>query len=175
MADNKVECPICGSLSDRSFINAYLEFYKCTTCHRYAIGYDYANNLYRDKFASYLFYKTIMHTGNEELKNIFYFIGTENNFKQINQKYDNAILVKIEDVENWFPNNFSEKIDYILLGLERFSPHAGKSISIFDEMINCLFFIQRYNDNGVHSKEEIDEQVNFYYTYLIEQEYIKKR
>ena len=173
MATKRVLCPICNDWSDRSLEGIDLEFFECDTCGRYAIAYNYLHKIDKDKFRSYLYYNVnIFQTINTREK-LFYYIGTDIGFKKIYYTHDNARHLKIEDVENWYPKTFSEKIDRILLGLAQFTEYTGKSIFLIDELKKGLFFINLHNDDKIYPKENIDEQIDYFTTYMVTQDLIK--
>lgn len=77
-----------------------------------------------------------------------------------------------ENVENWYPKTFSEKIDYILLYLNNHIKYMGESIKLKKEALFSAFLIERY-DTDVYgmsdkrSKEEMKKQADYIINYLI--------
>ena len=176
MATNQVACPICGTLAEYSSVHNYnLAFYECGSCGRYTISYEALSRIDKNIYASYLFYNCNLFSliDNDE-GNIFYFIGTETTFDILHKEYPNSRFIKTSDVENWYPKNFSEKIDFILLGLEKLSDYTGKSISVIGGKGDSLLFIKRYIGEKKLVKENIEEQNEYIRGYLDEQKFAKR-
>jgi nucleoside 2-deoxyribosyltransferase len=172
MAGKQVACPICGTLAEyENVYNFNLVSYECGSCGRYAIGYEYLTRIDKDIFASYLLFNCNLFSIGE--KNIFYYIGSDETFEYLYKEYPNSRIVRNKEVENWYPKNFSERIDYILLGLAKLSDYTGKSVSVIGQKGNSLLFIKRYIGDKSLSKENIDEQNVFIREYLVEQKFAK--
>jgi nucleoside 2-deoxyribosyltransferase len=172
MANKQVACPICGTIAEyENVYNFNLAFYECGSCGRYAIGYGYLEKIDKDIYASYMLFNYNLFSTDEE--KTFYFIGSENTFEHLYKEYPNSRIVKEKEVENWYPKNFSERIDYVLLGLAKLSDYAGKSVSVIGQKGNSLLFIKRYVGDKILSKENIDEQNTFIREYLVEQKLAK--
>jgi hypothetical protein len=141
MISKQVACPICGTLAEyESVIDFNLAFYDCGSCGRYSIGHDFIRIIDKDMVASYLLYNCNLFCpeSNEDNGKLFFFIGTENTFTFLHKKYPNSRLIKSEDIDNWYPKNFNERVDYILLGLSKLSDYTGKSISVIGQKGNSL-------------------------------------
>jgi len=171
MSVKQVACPICGTLADQSGIHNFnLALYECGSCGRYVIG-EYLTKIDKDIFASYLLFNCNLFLIGDEIIN--YFIGSEETFEYFNKEHPNSRIIRINEVENWYPKDFSERVDYILLGLAKLSDYTGKSISVIGQKGNSLLFIKRYIGDKLLSKENIDEQNVFIREYLSDQKLVK--
>ena len=175
MTLDQVKCPICGYLSTRSLVPGFdLPFFECITCGRYSISHNYISNIDKDIFASYLYYNLLLSPHADDEKNIFYFIGSETTFIKLSNQYPDSRLLRMEEVENWYPKNFNERIDLILLGLAQLSDYIGKSIPLIGSTANSLLFIKRFIGNNELSKEKIEEQLMYITSFMSAQELIKQ-
>jgi Zn ribbon nucleic-acid-binding protein len=166
MAIIQAACPVCSGLSDQRLIHPPdINLIECSICGRFSIENDYITKIDRDKYASYLFYNCNLFSSINDKKKVFYFIGSDISYKDILYQYPSDIRhLRKEDVDNWYPKKFSEKIDYILLGLVQLSDYTGKSISLIGQKANSLFFVKRYTDDNLLPNEKINEQTEYYYT-----------
>jgi len=98
-------------------------------------------------------------------------------FEQRRSSHGCPVRLEKENVENWYPKTFSEKVDHILLYLNSKTPHWGESVGLDkEEMFSCLF-VERYDyKNGEYEKRPDDAlkaQADYMINYLVEQELIK--
>ena len=173
MTNNQVACPICGDLAVWSRIqNFEIALYECSTCGNYAITADYLKKIDKDIIASFLFYNFKLFPPSAN-KGSFYFIGSQATFDIIQKNCPNSSLLNIEEVINWYPKDFSEKVDNILLALSKLSDYTGKTIFLLGAIRNSLFFIKRYMGSNLLSQENIDEQHDYFASYMREQKLLK--
>jgi nucleoside 2-deoxyribosyltransferase len=171
---NQVACPICGGRAEAdSVIDFNLGFYECQVCGKFIIGAEYLRKIDLDLFAPYLFYNCNLFSPFNETDNIYNFIGSKETFNILHEHYTNTRLLDIQEIANWYPKTFSEKIDLILLGLAQLSDYTGKTIILSGTLANSLYFIKRFIEVNNISKENIREQVIYYTGYLTEEELIK--
>lgn len=143
-------------------------FYYCNVCGSYDIS-DYDKGTFeKNYFASYLFYENKIFSKIKDY-NYFCYIGNLRNFEKIKSIYPLARLITREEVINWYPTNFTQKIDYILLGLAKLSEYEGKNIILPIQEIYSLFFIKRYSGLEELSLENRKEQLSFFTKYMLEQ------
>ena len=115
------DCLICGAKN--CFMHVMTEnasLYYCKNCGNYFIPHWYMDHLRGvkhftnevfdiHKLKCYMFY----HRNNDNVKII---APIEKQFEE-----DKFEKITIEKVENWYPKNFKEKVDYILLKLANIS------------------------------------------------------
>jgi len=173
MPTNQVACPFCGFAAENSRLDNFnIALYECETCGTYAIGPDYLQKIDKDIMTPYLFYNCNIFSQNKD-ENYFYFIGSQDTFDIVYKSYPNSSLVNIKEAENWYPKDFSEKINNILLALAELSDYTGKTIFLIGGLRNSLFFIKQYMKNNQLPKERIDEQFDYFTSYMKEQKLIK--
>lgn len=153
MANNET-CPICGSIN-ANFYATEDEAYKavdCECCGRFEslVAPNESNaeiTLDRNKFAIFLFYNgKISKPINDQ--RFFYSISNDAHFENLKNKYSWCRLLQSPEVEAWFPQSFSAKIDAVLLGLAKISNFDGDKIILPQEKLHSLFFVKRFNDDG---------------------------
>ena len=174
MNDNQVLCPICGN--NAKFYHTHNRnqtIYDCEICGGYSIEDDNFSLISNNILSSFLYYNCNLFSPIEE-RQFFYYIGSEAYFDLIHKENPKSILIKIEAIINWYPKNFSEKIDNILLGLAKISKYDGNTVFLIDEISYSLFFVNRFYGEKKLSKEECEEQINYIATYMAEQKYLKK-
>jgi len=148
----KDKCLICEEICE---IENGTNSIKCTcpNCGNYKYLGPFSPNFdgeYRYKLAIYLFYhKKILENG---------FFISERFENKLGKEY-----ISKDIVENWFPKNFAEKIDYILLYLYNLQSYEGESLYFTENQYKKLFFI---NKNTAANKNCIDEQLIYFYLYL---------
>ena len=155
--------------------------FTCPVCGRYKLKFTakdentlythISSNINRNKLASYLFYNGFK-VDNDESK---YYIINASGKKEHN--YDDAVEIDGDDVNIWYPDKFSEKVDMILLYLHNASKHIGEEIELTkEEMFGCLF-VDRYDFDGKDYTDRDDNKIKnqaFYILhYLNDVEYIQ--
>jgi nucleoside 2-deoxyribosyltransferase len=139
--------------------------YECEVCGRFMICM-YEDDIDKNILASYLYYFAD--------KKYTYFLGHKEQFEEIQKKYPYARFVSNQEVENWYPRTFSEKIDKILLGFSKLSKYDGNSIERTYEQYGSALFVKRYNSDGSKTTlEERDKQIKFIENYLLKNKFIE--
>ena len=168
------KCPICGGNVDISACSntSALYYYRCENgCGFFAPDLDfnektdeisYYNYSYdRNKLKSYLSYHK---------SNLRPILLSQEDFLKI----DTSGFVKIynltpEMVENWYPKTFAEKIDYILLRLNKETDYDGEELCYnLQELQQICFTINKDN----FSENDIFLQVDYILNYLKNENYI---
>jgi len=168
------KCCFCGgdAFADTNGLEAST-FFICDTCGRFKIFLN-EGKINKDFLASFLYYnrKIFLPITDERY---FCFLGTKKKFEEIQKKCPYARFVSSQEVENWYPRTFSEKIDKIILGFSKLSKYDGNSIERTYEQYCSALFVKRYNsDNLKITQEERDKQIKFIENYLSENKFIKK-
>lgn len=141
-----IECPICGNYIV-PFSSAYLfdEIY----------GDAYGKKYDKPKLVSYLYHNKVHER--------YAFVGTDSAFEQY-RRYNPqsvAFLVDPNNVENWYPKTFEERINYILLLWAKKSNFIGESLQIGVNELNPFFFL--VNKVRTH---KWDQEIRFIVRYL---------
>jgi nucleoside 2-deoxyribosyltransferase len=174
MSDNNGKCFLCGE-------NAYFEiiptesktFYSCDICGKYEISERDRFQIDKNYLSSYLFYSNTIFSRNN-VHEYLYYIGSKKGYADINKIYPQTRLVTKEEVLNWYPSNFNEKVDISLLGLANLSDYVGDKIFLKEEKQCSLFFIKRYIDGAKVPVEERIAQIRYFSDYMSEQKLIDK-
>lgn len=171
MIQNLDTCPICNSkLKSRIVDPLGLPIVYCDHCGPYAITKQFYDDyiLYakadRSKVASYLYYHNHPRKDTDRLLCIC--------SRVINLK-DDYRCVPIQEIENWYPHAFHEKVDLFLLNLASRSHFLGDLVLFTKEMLYSAFFVDTTPKGPMSTHPEaINTQAIFFENYLIEQEYI---
>jgi nucleoside 2-deoxyribosyltransferase len=122
----------------------------------------------KDIFASFLCYNKIFYQTPD--KNSFCYIGSTESFTSIYKKYPYARLISKEEVTAWYPKNFSEKIDYILLGFAKLSKYPGQIIILSFEKMKSVFFVNHSTEGNV---DDSVQQIRYTSNYMGEQKLLE--
>jgi len=174
MQGTNSKCPICNVLcNDSERVPDFdLYFFECNNCGRFVISAS-QRDINKDLYAHFLFYNNKISLPKED-ERFFYFIGRQNTFDYLVKKYPYSQLLKVEMLEVWYPKNLNERVDYILTGLAKLSDYPGKQISLPDEYIKSLFFINRFSDGKSLPMEECNIQIDYISNHMLSQNLLKK-
>jgi len=162
-----MECLVCGAMSE-SFEEHYLgetpKIINCQTCGKYSIQLE--NSPFdKHKTKSFLFY-------NKRTSNKIIVLRSEAILKSYIEPYkqdiiaqgrplNNNFLEKSEkDIENWYPEQFKDKVDMILLELAKRNKIVGKPIILTAYEIVALLFLEVENAVEIDisiPKEKLDK------------------
>ena len=176
-------CFVCGT---KAYMQHSMDpvkyFYSCPICGRYEYYVQFAEltefNL--NHLSSYLLYNGFK----ESMKEYRYFTTMskercdeyKKNFEHGDVTHGHPVRLENENVENWYPKTFAEKVDNILLHLNSRIRHMGEYVKLpKEEMISCLF-VDRYDyKDGNHKKrtdDAIQAQMNYMIKFLVDRNYI---
>jgi hypothetical protein len=102
-----------------------------------------------------------------------YFLIEPNDTEYFNLNIPHSIPLTYYNLESWYPHNFSERIDYILSTVSKYSDYPGKIINMTYENTKSLFFINRFSNGNFLSDNEIFNQVEYISTFLLSQGLLK--
>jgi len=179
-------CFVCGAQAYKQLTADPVKyFYSCPVCGRYEYYVQFAELTEFDlnHLAAYLVYKGFRKGTNEY--RYFTTMSKErcdeytNNFEQGDINHGHPVRLEKENVENWYPKTFSEKVDEILLYLNAHTNHMGESIVVKKEEMFSCFFVDRYDydsQNYIDYKKRTETamraQADYMLSYLIERKYI---
>ena len=155
-------CPVCGKYE------YYVSFGELTDFNLNHLGSYLVYNGFKESLSEYRYFSTMSKEQCDEYKK---------EFEQGNVTHGHPVRLEKENVENWYPKTFSEKVDYILLYLNSRTLHWGESIRLDkEEMFSCLF-VERYDyKNGRYERRSDDalkSQAYYMINYLVEQKLIE--
>jgi hypothetical protein len=140
-------CPVCGykpvgvytdSNDPDDFDNPY-DVHSCPVCGPFMIrGLEIPRHI----LASYLFYHR------EEILSTdlaFFFIGTQDEFEIIKNKYPRTELLTYKKANTWYEQVRNKRADEILRALSIYDSDKDGYIELRDEEINSAFFLDIYN------------------------------
>lgn len=138
------KCPICGKENidiNCNSINDKLYYYECSDCGGFFAPHGRIHFNDRPplkkydipKLKSYLFY----HPSDKRAV----FLSSDDYDKYITDEYVEVYNLTPEMVENWYPKNFNDKIDKILLWISNKSRFMGDEVTVSIEDLCLLFFM----------------------------------
>lgn len=159
---DSINCPFCGKSIELYKTDEQIHIpFICETCGNFIFKHYNHETEYKgwhDKIAAYLYY----HKSEDMLDTPCFFIGEKDYYEKHYEKDSRVKYVSLDVIENWYPKNISEKIDRILLQLEKLSDSYGAEIKMDVENFASMSFVKRYF-NGQFSplKNFYDKQVLF--------------
>lgn len=143
--DNKGnKCPVCGKDNIEIWcnsINDKLYYYECPDCGQFFApngvldfnNRDLSKKYDINKLKTYLFY--------HQTDKRAVFLDKDEYEKYITDEYVNVYNLTPEMIDNWYPKNFNEKIDKILLWIAEKSNYMGDEVVVSIDNLCCLFFM----------------------------------
>ena len=185
------ECPICKSLAHNQLdMDRYLSFFSCPVCGRYELSiWDDKIPFNKNHLGAYLAYHKYLNANVVE-----YRYNTvldkekcdeyKKEFHQGNNVYGLPVHMNNEMVEAWYPRTFSDRVDNILLYLDKSIHHVGQQISVpLQELISMLFvdrfevdMVRYANKYGYCVERAVEDcvcEVEYMLKYLSEVDYIE--
>lgn len=169
MSDIFRSCPFCGKELQATLLdNGTHIAADCDVCGNYIFKFNNSNTELNDKIASYLFYHK------DDIKRTCFFIGERSFYESKYKDEPRVKYVSIDEIENWYPKTFAEKVDKFLLYLDSCSNYLGDIVLFSKETIYSACFVKR-NPSGAFVKitDAQLEQTKFFTKYLSSQNYCK--
>ncbi|MCE5342589.1 MAG: DUF4062 domain-containing protein [Eubacteriales bacterium] len=163
-------CPICNGSNTVSQRNDLSEFSHCKSCGLLKITPSFLDGFDLDKLAIYLYYNGKINKPIQD-ERFFNFIGSEMGFSREFVEYPWCYHVTPAVVDNWYPKNFTEKIDIVLLGLWKINEYMGQEISLTKSELYSATFVARRKNGMLRDDFELEEQAEFMLDYLSTQGY----
>ncbi len=168
------KCYVCGGNISADNVkydenDGYTRYY-CGNCGLFKVRTQEAFD--KNHVASYLYYKCRIPQKLDIDKRCLY-IGYREILEKIWQKDPQTPSATIQEIEDWYPQTFSKKINTIIDTISfEFSElselNSSSSIEMTYEQCCSAFFVKRYNpDNSETTKKERDEQIEFVKSYLL--------
>jgi len=171
-------CFFCSLPAERQLgLSGNLIFYTCPACGRYQVNEFSVSGLDKNIFTSFLYYNS--HLPMKTNERIYCDIDESRHFLETEKEYPGCRRVTPEDAASWYPQNFSEKIDMILLGLAQLSEYSGAPIKLSVGQTVSMFFVNRYAKKGKtpwgneEAKFNMEVQLQFVLKYMEEQKLIQ--
>ena len=187
------KCPICDApkafaqkynclLDDNTIIP--MTFYHCPICGKYELKLQPSEPIDSNRFACYLAYHRFSIEDSSEERYHTELDKDVCDKLKCNPENGRPVHIDTQIVENWYPNTFANRIDYILLYINSHIKHIGQSVAFqYDEMLSILF-IDRWTsethrlgpDSNYREKRRTDEceyEICYMLNYLKKCEYIE--
>ena len=190
MAEENI-CMVCGAAptlvqktyDDSSDVEKI--FYSCPVCGRYEIVIPIGKKMEMDlnHLRSYLIYNGFHHEDKEyryfTMMNKEWCDERKDKFSKGNITNEHPVHLSKENVENWYPKTFTEKVDSILLYLNSHIYHIGEELSLKKEELHGVLFVDRFDIENGQYKERTPRELEIQTVYMIrcleESGYIKRR
>lgn len=158
MGKNNI-CPLCGEYSNQI---RYIDVFKryegvCDTCGKFSISEYTLADVDRNKIASYLYYHSIYDESAKSFKTNFSIHRKQEKVKE------NETCLLYEQIENWYPTTFSEKINIFLLHLYGKTKYMGDKVYISPTQIESACFVIRFFNGNDDNR---NNQVQYFIGYL---------
>lgn len=163
-------CPICGVQLPRDiqFDSTYAYYINCPVCGRFAIDDDYYDDVIDRHFAA---------ATKSEIASYLYYQGKRIPFPFLCGEDVDALpnhrCVSLEEIKNWYPKTFSDKVDLFLLDIAKRMNFMGEPVLFSLETLYSACFVNRDPQGPMRTHPEaIKTQAEYFEKYLTEQEYI---
>lgn len=153
-------CPVCNSMAEVYIRHDPVSYYwKCPVCGKYEISECLKNNeVFNDpKLASYLFYNRFEKEDADTYRR-YHTTKSKEQCDRYRKKYEHGdnshgfpVHMDRDVVQNWYPDLFSEKIDDILLKLEKMTKHIGEEVKLSKVEMFSLLFVEHKEYKGRES------------------------
>lgn len=180
------KCFACGypSADKHSCYDPMNVFYVCPVCGRYELteAEIMEPSLDKKKLGPFLYYNGFHHDDNNfVIEWRFYTTLSKEKCDEYASKSQNnntkghPVHLDNDIIHTWYPKSFAEKINMILLKLDKLSDYIGQEIYITKYALYGLTFVERYINTGKEElpETEMNRQALFFINYLIESGYIK--
>lgn len=145
------ECFVCKTMSYNQLdMDSYLSFFICPICGRYELSFfEDRIPLNKNHLASYLAYHRYSNDGAIEYR--FNTMLTKEKCDEYKRDFESGknthglpVHMDNDIIESWYPRTFADKIDYILLYLNKRMRHVGQQISLSLQELISMLFVDRY-------------------------------
>ena len=170
MRNGNCKCFFCGNTCDcQNHRNYNGTFYDCNICGYYVITVDIVRNINKNLYALFMYHNCKLFPPTE---NYISFFGSPEAFQVAIKECPDLIFISDDAVKAWFPQNFSEKIDTILIGLASLSNYESERIILSPEEKVSLFFGKRYKDDNQTVNADYLFHPEFFLKYMQEEKLI---
>ena len=180
------KCIVCGTdATSQKDYNDMTSFYACPVCGRYELVFNLSSpciDFDLNHLGSYLLYNGFKFTTSERR----YFTNRSKEWcdewskkcKDGDITHGHPVFLSKENVENWYPKTFAEKVDKILLYLGKHIKHIGEELILSISEAYGVLFVDRY-DYSTGEKVEREEnaqlaQAHYMLDYLADRNYIRR-
>ena len=189
---NEVICPACTSNANQSY-NFPFMFYECPVCGRFELPVPLELcGINRNHLAAYLVYHAFKdNIPKSIIENRYHTTRSKEECDKYRKELEDQGLqggypvhMDADIIEAWYPKNFSERVDQILLYIANHTDHIGQPLQLLVNcLLNVLFIDKQEVDNGfnsptrgqwiVRNEDELIQEANYMLRYLRQQSYIE--
>lgn len=175
MEEKTTKCPVCGTLI-RFHIDheRNLYFYPCPICGKYQLGayWKERGQFNMNHLAAFLAHNA--YDPADDFEQRYFTTAGKEICDQLREEGGGyPVHIDSEIVEAWYPKSFAEKIDRILLYLNKHAPHIGQTTQFAVQTLYSFLFIDRYDFvNGqyvLREQDAIEAEARFIISCLIQQ------
>ncbi len=189
------KCPACTSqaycLQEGDFA-----FFSCPVCGKFELQspVDKCNTINPNHLAAYLVYHCYKSDGSR-LKTEFRYHTVRNKewCDQYRKEFDNGskeqgrpVHMDSDIIESWYPKNFSERIDKILLYIAKHTEHIGQALKLSANQLLSVLFVDKHMLDTIalsptrgqwleRKEEEYVPEVNYMLKFLMRNNYIETK
>lgn len=180
-----VKCLVCGysDVQKYELHDPVGEFYICPVCGRYEFTESEIMHpsLNMNKLGAYLYYNGFRKSKKEITNSRYYTTLSKEKCDEFLGEYDKGIgkhgrPVHIDNdiIESWYPKNFSDKVNMIMIRLEEIADYAGQEVVLSRQELCGLMFVERYSriTNERLYEGDLNRQISYFTKYLCEVGYI---
>lgn len=189
----QVKCPACTSqATEYNYGDGFL-FYECPICGRFELSYPLTNCLInRNHLAAYLVYHSYRQSERKGTIECRYHTVRDKEvcdkfkreYERGNYQHGYPIHMDQELIKAWYPSNFAERIDRILLYLAEHTEHIGQRLTLVVNQLMSVLFVDKqrldidptsefYGQWVERESVEYIEEANYMLRFLKEQGYIE--
>ncbi len=181
------KCAVCGANSNKQAdYDDMSVFYICPVCGRYEIQFDLSANempFNLNQLSSYFTYNGFKWGDNNHRyytnRNKEWCDEWREKYKSGDNTHGHPVFLSEENIKNWYPKTFAEKIDRILLFLNKQIRHIGDDAILKTQELYSAFFVDRYDYNTEkHTERDSNaqlKQADYMLDYLIGKKYINAK
>lgn len=174
----KKECFVCKTMAYHQVdMDSYLSFYDCPICGRYELSFWEEKILFnKNHLASYLAYHK--YEGGGKIEHRYNTMLNKEKCDEYKQDFNSGknthglpVHMDNDIIESWYPRTFADRIDYILLYLNKRMKHMGQQVSLSLQELISMLFVDRYEidvDKFSHEYENSEERKEEDYIYEVE-------
>lgn len=174
----KKECFVCKTMAYHQVdMDSYLSFYDCPICGRYELSFwEEKIPFNKNHLASYLAYHK--YEGGGKIEHRYNTMLNKEKCDEYKQDFNSGknthglpVHMDNDIIESWYPRTFADRIDYILLYLNKRMKHMGQQVSLALQELISMLFVDRYEidvDKFLHEYENSEERKEEDYIYEVE-------
>ena len=178
-----IECPLCHEKAQAvEDLSELRRVYTCPNCGRFehyplVASFDGFN---MNHLSSYFAYN---HYSDDDPR--YFSTCSKEICAKRKQEFENCpsdigypVQLTAQDVENWYPKRFSEKIDFILQWIESHTNYWGAPVYLEPAKAYACFFVEQFEYTKSHEWHKLDadpcnNQLNYIVDCLVKQGYIE--